>query len=465
MSSKAAPFDSQALVERLFSYPRATRYLVGFSGGADSTALLEALHSQEDSIPAGIEAVHFNHALQPESDRWQAHCESFCAARNIPLISHQLQIEEKLGSLEERAREARYRYVERHIDSHTIYLTAHNADDRAETFLLNAVRGSGLDGLASIPEIRSLGTGYVARPLLEFPRLALTQYLERKGTRWIEDPSNRDIGIDRNFIRLEVMPLLQSRWPAARDTLARAARHLRTASSTLQELLVRHAELDRFGALELPLAALDSLGSAARGLILRAWLRARGAPPLPEVRLEEFLRQLETSAPGSKCEASWEGWALRQYRDRMYLLPPGELPTCPERAWNAVPRLQLGPGLGAVQLSGDGRGLPDHWTVAPRRPGGKIQLQPGGPRKMLKNVFQEMAIPPWQRRSVPVLYWGEDAVAIGDWSLAPRFEAWLAQHRLRYRWEPDDPELRRFRANFHETAPSGSPLDRQPALG
>lgn len=450
MSHKAARFDSLLLRQRLLAYPKVRRYLVGFSGGADSTALLTALHAEQGHLDASIEAVHFNHGLQAEAGSWQRHCERFCAERDIPLTSHTFEIPNRRGNLEARARNLRYGYIEEHIDAGAMYLTAHNADDRAETFLLHALRGSGLDGLASIPEIRALGSGYVARPLLDFSRQALVAYLGHEHVEWIEDPSNLDIDVDRNFIRREVIPLLESRWPAARDSLARTARHLRTASIVLQDLLTDQAGLDSHQALQLPLGTLDSLGDSARSLILRAWLRGQGAPPMPEARLEEFLGQVATAAPGSQCETAWADWTLKKFRDELRLIPPGEYPECPERDWDATSTLDLGAGLGTLRISGSTGGMRQALTVGPRKPGRRIQIHSRGPHRKLKKVFQEQPIPPWQRQSIPVLYRGDQAVAIGDWLFAPEFEAWLSQHGLVYRWAPEEPELRRSQANCHK---------------
>lgn len=450
MSDKDPPFSSQDLRQQLLTYPAAGKYLVGFSGGADSTALLCALHEQRAHFEAGIEAIHFNHGLQAESDSWQQHCERFCSARSIPLTCHALEMSGTMANLESRARQLRYRYLDAHIDEDTLYLTAHNADDRAETFLINALRGSGLDGLASIPEIRVLGQGYVARPLLEFSRASLEAWLTGKGIGWLEDPSNQDTAMDRNFIRLEVLPLLESRWPATRQTLARTARHVRTASAMLEKLVSRQARLDDYDELFLPMEALRSLGLDAAGLVLRAWLRRQGAPPLPEARLEEFLGQVASAASDAQCETAWSDWTLRLFREELHLLPPGESPECPRLDWNGRPSLDLGPQLGTLQVRGDIDAISGRWAVGPRQPGGTIRLHPDGPRRKLKKVFQELPIPPWQRGSIPVLYRDDEPVAVGDWLIASDFAAWLAESGLEYRWEPLNLELRQTRKRCHD---------------
>lgn len=440
-----ARFSSRRLRERLLAYPRPRRYLVGFSGGVDSTALLSALHEQRAHLEATLEAIHFNHGLQAQADSWERHCRDFCSTRDIVLTCHALDLSRETANLEGRARALRYGHLENCLDEDTLYLTAHNADDRAETFLLHALRGSGVDGLASIPEIRPLGNGHVARPLLPFTRKALLAYLARKNIDWIEDPTNQDARIDRNFIRLEVLPLLETHWPAAREAFARAAQQARRASAVLNELVVRQARLDRYDDMALPVDALCSLGDDAASLILRAWLRRQGTPSLPQARMEEFLGQLSTAAADSRCETSWAGWMLRRFSGALHLIPPGELPACPKRDWDTSSALNLGPEIGKVIISGECGNAPGDWSVGPRKPGDTIRLHHAGPNRKLKKVFQEQGVPPWQRNSIPVLCRDGEVMAIGDWLRAPEFKAWLEERGCEYSWRPAHPELRRTR--------------------
>lgn len=450
MPAKAAPFRSRNLRQRLLELPAAKRYVVGYSGGADSTALLVALARQRENLGARIEAIHFNHGLNEDSESWQQHCEAFCLQLGIPITSHTLDLSPGMTDLENRARKLRYQWVEEHIDRETIYLTAHNADDRAETFLLNALRGSGLEGLASIPEIRPLGPGQVARPLLGFSHAALTAYLEQKGFRWIEDPSNQDSGPDRNFIRNEVMPLLESRWPAARQTLARTSGHLRSANEVLRDLLTQQCDFASLDDNKLPLRVLHMLGPAASSYVLREWLRRQDAPAVPEARLEEFLQQLAESTPESQCEMTWAGWALRLYRHELRLLASIDFPECPRRDWSDNSQLDLGPGLGKLVFHGDVPKQGHQWVVGPRQAGSRIQLHAGGPGRKLKKMLSEQPVPPWQRMSIPILYQNGQALAIGDWQLAPEFAEWLAEQGLEYRWQPELAELCDTQASCHE---------------
>lgn len=449
MTTPRRPIRSRELLERLDALPAATRHLVGFSGGADSSALLTALHRQRGQLAARVEAIHFDHGLHDQSAQWRQHCERFCSDRDIPLTCHRLELKPGAPNLENRARELRYRCVERLIDEETLYLTAHHADDRAETLLLHALRGSGVDGLASIPELRPLGAGHVARPLLHFSRETLRDYLRHHGIDWIEDPSNADSDPDRNFVRNEVLPLLQTRWAKAGKNLAESAALLDATNSVLREMLGQHLAQSSASGTALPRNVLFGLGEQGAPLVLREWLRRRGAAPPPRARLTEFLAQVANPADDARCELAWSDTALRLYRDTLRLVDCDESPACPILDWNAGRHIELGRGLGGLHLRGNVAEGRRDWVIGPRRPGDRIRLHDPGPRRKMKKIMQEQAIPPWQRNTIPVLYWAGEPVAVGDWLFAPRFEAWLGARKLVYSWKPQNTALCATRANCH----------------
>ncbi len=440
MSAKDQPLTSQRVRESLEQLVSAQRFLVGFSGGADSTALLTALSRQRARLPGVLEAIHFNHGLHDQCQAWQVHCEAYCAELEIPLTTHSLALPAGSGNIEAMAREARYAFVEQRLEPGGVYLTAHNRDDQAETLLLHALRGSGIDGMAGIPAVRRLGQGRVARPLLGESRVAIEHYLRSNQLKWIEDDSNRDTRFDRNFLRHEVIPLLESRWPAAAARLAATATHLGATATALETLLGQHARLDGSPGLSLPLGSLQPLDSMAP-LVIRAWLRRHNVAPPPQARLNELLVQLQGASRDKHCEMRWSNHALRLYGDALYLSDQPDLPACPQRTWHDAPTLDLGEALGVVTLRGDRLDIPAGWSIGPRRAGGAMRTDEAGPNRKLKKLIQEHPIPPWQRNSVPLLYWDDEPAAVGDWLLAPRLRDWLGRQGIEFSWQPEAPEL------------------------
>jgi len=431
------------LLERLARFPVPSRYWVGFSGGADSTALRVAFHELGSRLEGGLHAIHFNHGLQTVANDWQAHCLKFCEQRNIPLHIEQLELNLQEGqSPEEQAREQRYAAVELLLGKDEVYLTAHHADDNAETFLLNLMRGSGMDGLAAIPPLRKIGKGWVARPLLDFHRQDLENFLRERNISWLEDPSNQDLSIDRNYVRNELFPELDKRWPGVVKRFNNTASHARNFTAVLNRLLAaQHGSLilDRYRLASEPFLCLEP---ETQAMLLRQWLRDQDIAGPPKKRLQEFLAQLAASAHmGTHPELRWAQWLIKRHGKVLWLQrTPGPKP-CPERVWKSGMQLDLGPDFGSVALSGGPVSIPDGWEIGPRRKSARMKLHPTGPRRKLKELMRECGLPPWLRSTIPVLYWHGEAAAVGDWLLSADFRHFLSDHRLVYNWRPIHPLL------------------------
>src|SRR5690606_34796517 len=204
--------------------PATGALVVGFSGGLDSSALLHALAGEPVARARGLRAVHIHHGLQPGADEWATHCARQAADLDVPLkvIRVQVPLDAGLGP-EGAAREARYAALLSALDPGDVLVTAHHQGDEAATFRLRALRASGPEGLGAMRPLRRFGAGWHWRPLLEVPRQRLLGYGRAHGLAWIEDPSNASAEADRNFLRLQLLPLLRQRWPHADAALARSA--------------------------------------------------------------------------------------------------------------------------------------------------------------------------------------------------------------------------------------------------
>jgi tRNA(Ile)-lysidine synthase len=443
-------FNGQRLLASLGRLPVPRKYWVGFSGGADSTALLQAMYESRPQLPAAMHALHFHHGLQAKASQWQEHCRAFCAQRGIPFLTEQLEIDRSGGaSLEEASRNSRYRAVARILGEDEMYLTAHHAEDLAETLFLNLMRGSGIEGLAGIPMLRNLERGWVARPLLEIHRSDLVAYLEARGIGWLTDPSNADTSFDRNYLRQELFPLLEQRWPGLVRRLSRTARNARTAAAAMAMFIENQSgDLIR-DRLKMPLHRLLELDPEMQTLILRQWLRRHEVPALPEQRLKEFLKQLAEATVGNRAEVQWEDWMIKHYHLDLWLHRRKPYLACPERSWQEGMLLELGQDTGRLRLEGKPAAIPPGWRVRARRSGDRMRPQPGGPSRKLKHFFQSASIPPWLRSGIPVLEWDGEPVALGDWLFGHRLQSWLLDNGLAYRWEPADSVLARVRADLH----------------
>lgn len=417
-------FTPEELMQRLKRLPQARRYIVAFSGGLDSGVLVHALRDPRARLGLPLLAVHVDHGLSPAAGDWAAHCLSFCSARDIALDMVRLELRCDPGeSLEACARNARYAALAERMSPGDAVLTAHHRDDQAETFLLHALRGSGVDGLASMPPARPLGDGWLLRPLLDFDRADLEGFARREGLSWVEDHTNEEVRFDRNYLRHMVLPLLRKRWPACAAALARSAAHCGEAAGLAREQAVSDLRGLADGDI-LPVAPLAALPPGRQRAVLREWLSIRGLPLPDSRRLHELQRQVTTASRDRQPLCTWAGVEVRCWRGCLYAGPAiGPLPGGIRLSWDGTDLLELPGELGTLELQGATR--PGRLEVRFRE-GGETCARDGCHRP-LKKLLQELSVPPWQRPRVPLVYLDGELAAVGDFLSC---ECWPRNLRL-----------------------------------
>ncbi len=430
----------QALQDLLPGDGRIRRLLLALSGGLDSMVLLHACHDLQRQgrlfDPAGkaltLAAIHVNHGISERADIWQKFCIEQCEMLGISLHCDRLSADfwQGTGSPETRAREERYRCFAGAMDSHTALMTAHHADDQIETLFLRLIRGAGPGGLAGIPGVRSLADGLVLRPLLAFDRAALARWAQQRQLAWIEDESNRDTGMDRNFLRHELLPLMDQRWPGWRDNARRSAA-LCAESHVLNRTLAQQDLMHCLAGGEQPrIDLLLRLDEARRRNCLRHWLQDHACPEPGGRQLQRMAVELLQARDDGRAEVRWQGWQLRCFRRRLHLLRDESLLPLPEApiAWDPSVEAELPlPGNGQLQARehiGGNLKLPAgaHIELRYRRAGDRCRL-PGRPGKSLKQLFQESGVPPWQRDRIPLLWVDGELAWIGGFGPCDGFVA------------------------------------------
>lgn len=282
----------QTLRERLSELPRNARVAVAFSGGLDSTVLLHLMADYARQEACALSAIHVHHGLSPNADDWTAFCRVTCARLNIPLALMAVEVPRNSGEgLEASARRLRYSAFEACAADHIVL--AHHANDQAETLLFNLMRGTGIRGAAGMQA--SASAGRYLRPLLTHTRRDLEAYARAHDLDWVEDESNARIEHSRNYIRHEVMPVLERRFPAAVGCLVQAAEHFAEAQLMMDEM-ARH-DLGDCGTFPLPVDLLRRLSPARGRNVLRYLLASRGLQSPSTKRLQEIFRQFLEAAP------------------------------------------------------------------------------------------------------------------------------------------------------------------------
>lgn len=268
---------------------------VGLSGGCDSVVLLHVL--SQLGLAGRLSALHVHHGLSPNATQWAAFCTQYCRDLSIPLqVCHVVVPRNSASGLEAAARTARYGAL---VGSGAeVIVLAHHRGDQAETVLFNMLRGAGVMGATGMPPVRALGEQRLMRPLLGVGRQEIEAYAGANQLCWVDDESNGDAVFSRNFLRLNVMPVIQSRFPGAEGALALAASHFAEANILLDEMAVEDwARVSDGEPRSVSVKALRGLSALRLANLLRHRLRGLGWRMPDASRLDEFVRQVLTAAP------------------------------------------------------------------------------------------------------------------------------------------------------------------------
>jgi len=418
-------FTPDRLAEALAPMPTMKAYWVALSGGADSVALLHALCQLREALaPAEIGAIHVHHGLHRLADGWERDCRRLCAELEVALHVRRVDGRAACGeSPEAAARRARYDALASVLGAGEAVCTAHHERDQAETLLLQLVRGAGPAGLAGMPTVAPLGKGWLVRPLLDASPAGLRDYLGRQGVAWLEDPGNVDQRFDRNYVRREILPRLESRWPGVQGTLARAARHQADSvaiGQTLADMDLSEARGSLPGTLSA--AALEAMPGARARNLLRGWLSERGLPTASAVNLQAVLDQLAGARVDAMPLVRWPGVEVRRHRRLLYAQAPMPAHDASRiLVWDPGSVLELPHGV-LEATPAEGRGLSAQRCANARvevrfRQGGE-RFQPAGRghSAALKKLLQDSAVPSWLRDRIPLVYVDDELAAVaGLW--------------------------------------------------
>lgn len=450
----------QASLESLYTLPENASYVVAYSGGVDSHVLLHCC--KQLNLP--LRAVHVHHGLQTSADDWVNHCQKTCNNLNIPLDVVYVDAQQKRGqSPEESARNARYQALQENLTANDCLLTAQHLDDQAETFLLQLFRTASTAGLSAMPGHRQLGEFAHLRPLLSFTREEIVDFAKQHLLQWIEDPSNLDVTYNRNFIRKNVLPLLKDRWPAIVLQLSTVASLQSSNLQVLEDMAaidlanvilspVAHTKTSLYKIVSvLSITRLKHLTSARLLNVLRYWIRTTmeaesldtcaDKSTLTRKLLEEIERTLVCSQQDSNPVVNFNGFEFRKFQNELYLLKSranihqNELNNVIN--WKPSTSLILSPlniQIKSLKTTAGGlnKRLLEETLKITFRKGGEY-FHPAGRQhsQRLKKLLQEANIPPWDRETIPLLYYNDELIAVvgfwmaKDYVVADGEEGWV----------------------------------------
>ena len=391
-------------------------FLIAFSGGLDSSVLLDLVTQYSDDPQNLVRVIHVHHGLNANADRWLLHCRD--ASRRLGLDFHgeHVDLDASGGNLEARARAQRYRVMLAHLRDHETLLLAHHRGDTVETFFLNLMRGAGARGLSGIPALVHRSGKRFFRPMQQLSKTEILDYATLSGLNWVEDESNADPRFDRNYLRHRVLPRLNERWPECDKMVARACQNLadtaaladETGGADLQAVAVEEHRPGSVHQLQLSREKLMRLTPLRRKNLLR-YAFCQLAVYAPERRfLDKLLALVESGANNKRL--SWEKWIVHAYDSQLFFYPAqGITPAANSIDWHLAAQPSV--RWGGLLITAD-KAAQAELQIRPRRGGERLQLAGRAHSHALKALLQQWRVPPWERSALPLIWRGARLVAI-----------------------------------------------------
>jgi tRNA(Ile)-lysidine synthase len=410
---------------------------IAFSGGLDSSALLQLAHRYAGEHGIALFAFHVHHGISPNADAWLEHCRTECAALGVSFDHRRVSLEKGKSGVEAAARKLRYAALGDMCRQHDVrlMLTAHHLDDQAETVLLQLLRGSGTAGLSgmdaanSAPELLGNPELVMARPLLQVSREALEDYVNAADIAYIDDESNTDPRYARNALRLQVMPALAQAFPGFQERFARSAAHAQSAQRMLTELAAQDLALcldgDTVDVWKLRTMSVDRVRN-----LLRYWFATRALRMPSTAWLEEMVTQLVEARPDAQLLVTHPDCLIRRHRDRLYITPKlGDLAGmrdpddegvivrhAQQFRWQGEGEIAFPDYGGTLYFDEAEEGVDPAWlrgqalAIDFRKGGERLKLAANRPTRSLKYHYQACDVPAWERTRLPIITAGKELV-------------------------------------------------------
>ena len=404
-------------------------WCLAYSGGVDSQVLLHLLHLTSLKITA----VYIDHGLQDASREWASHCQHQCELLDVPFQVIRVNAQPEKGeSPEAAARTARYDALEKIIKKNDCLLTAQHLNDQAETVMLQLLRGGGAAGVSAMPVMSAFSRGRHCRPLLNVSQQAILDYAEANHLCWVEDPTNQQQNYDRNYLRHSVMPALYERWPASSKTLSIFAQQQAENVQLLEQLAVIDLLNIQQSDNSLDITKLVELDDARLRNAFRYWIKTSKSPMPSRSVLSQIIQQMLVDTHDTKAVVSWASVEVRRFKERLYLLNKVQHDASQKLLWDGKNQIELASIDKRIEFKICQTGNDIDFvlrsdilqmTLSIRFRQGGERIQPAGRKGHhdLKSLFQEASVPVWQRDKIPLLYAGEDLLAVVGYWLAGDF--------------------------------------------
>lgn len=416
----------QNILQQQFAqhFPSHSHFLLGLSGGVDSVVLLH-LFARQPGLK--VRAVHIHHGLSPNADEWVAFCCELCRRLGIELIVRRVKFASG-RNLEANARHARYQAISELLEPNEVFVTAHHLDDQAETFFLALKRGSGIQGLRAMQAVGSWQNIAIFRPLLGVSKVEILDYAQQHGLRWITDESNTDDRFERNFLRNQILSALNQRFPQFSRMVARSAAWCGEQQQLIEELLAEELQQRTVSPNGLQIVGFEHFSKAKQQQLLRLWLAQNGVLMPTQPQLQAVISELIFAKNDSNPQVKLGEYVVRRYRQTIFITPEFADTADFSVELNVGEKLALPDQIGTVERTEDsvffckksGESnrlllpipLQNQPLTLKLQQHGKVRRYAKPQREEMKKIWQQLAVPPWERCRTPLIFWQDELVFV-----------------------------------------------------
>jgi tRNA(Ile)-lysidine synthase len=435
----------EEILDNLQPYMHLNRWVVAFSGGADSSVLLSALAriNKEFATPKLV-ALHINHGLQQQAIEWENDCSRICQSLNIDLIIAKANIDSnqiKLYGVEQAARDYRYQIFNKYLQANDCLIQGHHKNDQAETMLLRLCRGTGLDGLSGIPKTRKLNSSCLIRPMLNISRTQIINYAKQNNICYINDPSNDDTKFSRNFIRHEILPKLESKWPKIIDRLYATATEIGEVADFIMENVAQKLQYCKINYQlcgvslysGLSITKFNEFELEEQRRIIRLWLKENKVLSPSRDVVNKIITEVINSNIDASPKIKVANYFIRRYLDSLLLVAIDHTTIVTDVHWdwqnkpsktinNIMLTMVASSATSNLNINLPARSIVIKFrhTIDPKL---KFSIAGRNCSKKLKQLMQEYNVPPWLRDRIPLLFDGDEMIAAPGLWVCDKYQA------------------------------------------
>lgn len=417
---------------------------IALSGGLDSSVLLNIM-ANEPMLKDRITALHVNHNINTDADRWEEFCSEQSRKLGIPFQS--LKLNKTDNPSEDYLRSKRQEFFRQWGGDQDLIVTAHHLDDQVETILFRIFRGTGIKGIKGINQFSTIDGVNFFRPFLDIKKHDLKEYALKNNIPWVEDDSNEESNFSRNKIRNLILPSIRETWSSIDKAMIKLSKDADKSKQILDEIAQDDysSTFSTHGLIKL--ARINALSKPRKENLIYYWLVNINGLKANFAQIDQIYTYLDRELVGP---ASFHFKTIEGESDVQIIINSKEirimkddhktkLPKDLNLEWNLKDNIKISSGELSV-VESLGKGLSTRYlkegAIIRARVGGE-RCKPYGRKKSqkIKNLFQEYDIPDWKREQIPLIYINDKIAAVGDLWVCEDFHTPAAEKGLSIVWK------------------------------